>query len=286
MLGDRNAASGNNKYKLEDTPERYNQALTAFDGINIDSNDIITANVEERSGEHTLPKIEEQPVKITHEIRLIAFKEFEQEYDEYPKMQSQKREYKMKLQEAKQLGGASQDLKTAIMNTKSSLEKRQMEKIMHISDTSAKPKSTDLAILDLSIVELKQNLDDNKQEYRQSVTKLKSLKQETDHLGRLVESSKAKMIHDFEHWLVNIKFKGFDLLESNPTVVETDLKKVDSHLPGLHELPETKRTDSRSSSRASSQKKSLKAVAHKGIAGSNEDDVEEDIKAFFKASRR
>ena len=291
--------------------DRYSNRETEIDDDRTDTNDIQRADGFNSDNTQTLRESLPQNVEqnedemlkvLTKNERLEAFKEFQTHNPQTQnEMQNQRKDYKQKHEQAKELGLKTHELKSRLGSIKSELEARQMEKILSIADTA---RTSDIPDFDLKIADLREEMSIVKKSYRDSVALLKQLKHECEHLQRLINASKTRMLHDFEIWLTQVKYKGYVLHQVNDDVSRSESRNDQLEDPRLKSgqevsddmvvlepvhAPKMKKKEHSSSS---SSRLSVKAVMPleskqhvldltKSISDPR---VQQDILAFYRAS--
>ena len=130
--------------------------------------------------------------------RSKAFELFQNSYKKREAIEENKQELKAKYERAKALGQAVNDSRSAINDINAKLQKRREQ--LSVAALSADV-SWDDAERDDHVISLKQELEGEKQSYRESFNNLRDIKAEIEHLQRLLDTSKQKLQSDFEEWL-------------------------------------------------------------------------------------
>lgn len=128
--------------------------------------------------------------------RKEAFETFRRDYPHNDTIEENKRTLKQRYAEAKRLGEQVNSSRQKINSIKSQIEQHRVRRSMQgfVNGTEG--------MEDVDPVEqnLRQAIEEEKAKYKDSFTRLRSLKTEIEHLQHLLEKSKVKMQKDFEIW--------------------------------------------------------------------------------------
>lgn len=128
--------------------------------------------------------------------RKEAFETFRRDYPHNDTIEENKQTLKQRYAEAKQLGEQVNSSRQKINSIKTQIEQQRVRRSMQgfVNGTEG--------IDDVDPVEqsLRQAIEEEKAKYKDSFTRLRSLKTEIEHLQHLLEKAKVKMQKDFEIW--------------------------------------------------------------------------------------
>nr|XP_058954931.1 kinesin-like protein KIF6 [Pocillopora verrucosa] len=128
--------------------------------------------------------------------RKEAFETFRRDYPHNDTIEENKQTLKQRYAEAKRLGEQVNSSRQKINSIKTQIEQQRVRRSMQgfVNGTEG--------IDDVDPVEqsLRQAIEEEKAKYKDSFTRLRSLKTEIEHLQHLLEKAKVKMQKDFEIW--------------------------------------------------------------------------------------
>lgn len=128
--------------------------------------------------------------------RKEAFETFRRDYPHNDTIEENKQTLKQRYAEAKRLGEQVNSSRQKINSIKTQIEQQRIRRSMQgfVNGTEG--------IDDVDPVEqsLRQAIEEEKAKYKDSFTRLRSLKTEIEHLQHLLEKAKVKMQKDFEIW--------------------------------------------------------------------------------------
>lgn len=128
--------------------------------------------------------------------RKEAFETFRRDYPHNDTIEENKQTLKQRYAEAKRLGEQVNSSRQKINSIKTQIEQKRVRRSMQgfVNGTEG--------IDDVDPVEqsLRQAIEEEKAKYKDSFTRLRSLKTEIEHLQHLLEKAKVKMQKDFEIW--------------------------------------------------------------------------------------
>lgn len=128
--------------------------------------------------------------------RKEAFETFRRDYPHNDTIEENKQTLKQRYAEAKRLGEKVNSSRQKINSIKTQIEQQRVRRSMQgfVNGTEG--------IDDVDPVEqsLRQAIEEEKAKYKDSFTRLRSLKTEIEHLQHLLEKAKVKMQKDFEIW--------------------------------------------------------------------------------------
>ncbi|XP_067680992.1 kinesin-like protein KIF6 [Haliotis asinina] len=126
--------------------------------------------------------------------RQEAFDIFMRDYEHNQKIEENKKILKQRYAEAKVYGENLNKAKTRINLSKSKIEQHRMQLAMQ---GLADPDNPDPDEVEQS---LRDQMESDKAEYKQTFTHLRTMKTEIEHLQHLLEKAKVKLMKDFELW--------------------------------------------------------------------------------------
>ncbi|CAG2216037.1 KIF6_9 [Mytilus edulis] len=126
--------------------------------------------------------------------RQEAFETFKRDYPNNSAIEDNKDALKQKYVEAKKLGEYVNKSRTKINHVKSQIEQYRMQLAMRglVDPEDAEP--------DEEEQEMRNEMEEEKMNYKECFTRLRTLKTEIEHLQHLLEKSKVKLMKDFEMW--------------------------------------------------------------------------------------
>ncbi|VDI22535.1 kinesin family member 6/9 [Mytilus galloprovincialis] len=126
--------------------------------------------------------------------RQVAFETFKRDYPNNSAIEDNKDALKQKYVEAKKLGEYVNKSRTKINHVKSQIEQYRMQLAMRglVDPEDAEP--------DEEEQEMRNEMEEEKMNYKECFTRLRTLKTEIEHLQHLLEKSKVKLMKDFEMW--------------------------------------------------------------------------------------
>nr|XP_022332099.1 kinesin-like protein KIF6 [Crassostrea virginica] len=126
--------------------------------------------------------------------RQEAFEIFRRDYYNNPTIEGNKHDLKQRYAEAKSLGEAVNKSRQKINHVKGQIEQHRMQLAMQgLVDGNNQE-------IDEVEQELRDEMEDEKLRYKESFSRLRTLKTEIEHLQHLLEKSKVKLMKDFEIW--------------------------------------------------------------------------------------
>ncbi|XP_069118141.1 kinesin-like protein KIF6 [Argopecten irradians] len=126
--------------------------------------------------------------------RQEAFEIFRRDYPQKETIEQNKVHLKQHYAEAKSLGEKVNKTRKKINHLKGQIEQHRMQLAMQglVDPNNPEP--------DEEEQELRADMEEEKDSYKQSFNRLKTLKTEIEHLQHLLEKSKVKLMKDFEMW--------------------------------------------------------------------------------------
>lgn len=126
--------------------------------------------------------------------RQEAFEIFKRDYTQNSNIEDNKDALKAKYVEAKKLGEYVNKSRTKINHVKSQIEQYRMQLAMQglVDPQDAEPDDEEQ--------EMRNEMEEEKLRYKESFTRLRTLKTEIEHLQHLLEKSKVRLMKDFEMW--------------------------------------------------------------------------------------
>lgn len=148
--------------------------------------------------------------------RQEAFDTFRREYKQNHVLEQHKAELKSLYIEAKELGNEVNSSRQQINALKSKLERERVRVAMTNDQDSLEE-------------EIKYSLDGAKSSYKDKFNMLKTLKTKIEHTQHLLDSSKVKLLKDFEIWWAEQASLN-QKRQDNSTFIKKDSKKInESH---------------------------------------------------------
>ncbi|ESO96459.1 hypothetical protein LOTGIDRAFT_115944 [Lottia gigantea] len=129
--------------------------------------------------------------------RQEAFDIFLRDYQHNDSIEEKKAELKKKYSKAKIFGENLNTAKTNINHLKGQVGQHRMQLAMQGRQGLADPDNPEPDEVEQ---ELREQMEDEKQQYKETFSKLKTLKSEIEHLQHFLERSKVKLMKDFELW--------------------------------------------------------------------------------------
>ncbi|XP_033735819.1 kinesin-like protein KIF6 [Pecten maximus] len=126
--------------------------------------------------------------------RQEAFEIFRRDYPQKETIEQNKVHLKQRYAEAKSLGEKVNKTRKKINHLKGQIEQHRMQLAMQglVDPNNPEP--------DEEEQELRADMEEEKDSYKHSFNRLKTLKTEIEHLQHLLEKSKVKLMKDFEMW--------------------------------------------------------------------------------------
>lgn len=122
--------------------------------------------------------------------RREAFEVFRADYPHNLNIEENKRTLKQRYGEAKTLGEQVNNSRKKINTLKTQIEQHRIRRSMQVEDDYDNDEED----------RLRNAIEDEKSRYKETFTRLRSLKTEIEHLQHLLEKSKVQMQKDFEVW--------------------------------------------------------------------------------------
>ncbi|XP_046848638.1 kinesin-like protein KIF6 isoform X2 [Xenia sp. Carnegie-2017] len=175
--------------------------------------------------------------------RREAFEVFRRDYPHNSTIEESKRILKKRYGEAKSLGEQVNCSRKKINSLKTKIEQHRIRQSMQVSDHE-----------DGEEERLRNGIEEEKSCYKESFTRLRSLKTEIEHLQHLLEKSKVQMQKDFELWW-------------NSQSAQQNESKVNDRPHSLANLPDNQnlaRSNDLRSSRSNNDSKQTSLKSFKG----------------------
>lgn len=128
--------------------------------------------------------------------RKEAFETFRRDYAQNDTIEENKQTLKQRYAEAKRLGEQVNNSRQKINSIKSQIEQHRVRRSMQ-GFVNGTDEAEDVDPVEQN---LRDTMEEEKTKYKESFTRLRSLKTEIEHLQHLLEKAKVKMQKDFEIW--------------------------------------------------------------------------------------
>lgn len=128
--------------------------------------------------------------------RKEAFETFRRDYDHNDTIEENKQTLKLRYADAKRLGEQVNTSRQKINSIKTQIEQHRVRRSMQ-GLVDGNDEAEEIDPVEQS---LRRKIEEEKTKYKESFTRLRSLKTEIEHLQHLLEKAKVKMQKDFEIW--------------------------------------------------------------------------------------
>ncbi|KAK6182753.1 hypothetical protein SNE40_010365 [Patella caerulea] len=214
--------------------ERKNQRRLSSRQILEEDEEVVTTSRREREKLKLRQEMDERRrTKILGKMsmgRQEAFDLFLRDYEHNDAIEENKARLKKKYSNAKSYGEQLNQAKTNINRLKSKIEQHRMHLAMNGLTDPDNPQPDDVE------QHLREQIEAEKDLYKQTFSKLKNLKTEIEHLQHFLEKSKVKLMKDFELWWVE---QSQNTQEHVPQSVTDNNVKTAWRTPPLTPLQQT-----------------------------------------------